>query len=93
MRAARGALRHHFNDAAVVNLACHGVINEVGNSSLLLGGVVELHGLTSDNFALLDAGPVVVLSACNVGGFGPRERPLSSLDSQLYCWEWAREQS
>ena len=51
------------------------VIDEVGNSSLLLGGVAELHGMINDNFDLLDTGPLVVLSACNVGGFGSAGAP------------------
>jgi CHAT domain-containing protein len=75
MEAAGGALRQQINDAAVVHLACHGVIDKHGNSSLLLGGVAELHKMTRDNFDLLRGGPVVVLSACNVGGFGSARAP------------------
>jgi CHAT domain-containing protein len=66
-----------MREATIVHLCCHGVVNEGKiDLALLLGGIMQLnHFLESGNRSQhgeqreLRGRPLVVLSACAVGGF------------------------
>jgi CHAT domain-containing protein len=54
--------------ATLVHLACHGVVDGT-DLSLLLGGAVSLHQFLGADASMLPGRPLVVLSACELGGF------------------------
>jgi len=53
--------------ATVAHLACHGRLDNT-HQALLLGGIVSLDRLLAANDDVLPGRPVVVLSACDLGG-------------------------
>jgi hypothetical protein len=53
--------------ATVAHLSCHGMLDGT-DLALLLGGVVSLEDLLAVDDSMLPGRPVVVLSACDVGG-------------------------
>jgi hypothetical protein len=53
--------------AAVAHLSCHGMLDGT-DLALLLGGIVSLERLLAVDDNMLPGRPVVVLSACHVGG-------------------------
>lgn len=69
-----GVVAEHFRKATVVHLACHGQLDDDG-PSLLLGGKLPLDRLLGGDENLLPGRPLVVLSACEVGGFSSQTPP------------------
>jgi hypothetical protein len=58
----------NLRKATIAHLACHGKLDDNG-PALLLGGILPLDRLLGGDDNMLPGRPLIVLSACEVGGF------------------------
>lgn len=72
-------LKDLLREASLVHLACHGHIQGLSPALLIGNGVVHLHELAggddADITSTLRGRPLIILSACQVGGFTTGEIP------------------
>lgn len=62
-------LGRRLREASIAHLACHGSLADFIGPLLLLGEVMSLTDLIGGEFDMLPTRPLVVLSACQLGGF------------------------
>jgi hypothetical protein len=72
------AIFQRMRTASVIHLACHGSLDGDTPALFLDGQPLPLHFLLHRDHEL-EGGPVVVLSACELGGFTAKTTPLEQL--------------